>query len=261
MAEIAAGAVRLHVAALGSGGPPVICLHGLVMDNLSSWYFAAAPKLAVHRQVVCYDLRGHGRSSRPAAGYTTDDHLADLDAVVAAFAGEGPVILVGNSHGGHLAAAWATRHPERVAALALVDVALGDADFGVRMADTLSLTGEARDATIGRLFQDWLGRRSERKSARLRESASSLVYGTTLVDDLRASPPLADAALAALTMPVLALYGAQSDLIGEADRLERVLPQVTVRRFAGCTHSLMWEANAEMVDALQAFLAEIPCGS
>ncbi len=253
VAEIQVGDVRLHVATLGAGSPLVVFVHGLVMDNLSSWYFAAAPRVAVHRRVLCYDLRGHGRSTRPHTGYRVDDHLADLAGLLNAVSPEAPVILVGNSFGGHLAAAFAARWPERVAGLALVDAELGGEGFGERMAATLSLEGEARDATIGRLFQDWLGRRSERKSAKLRESASALVHGTTLVADLRASPPIADAHLARITAPVLALYGERSDLIAEVDRLRAVLPHADVRVFPGCTHSLMWEANEEMVAAIVGF--------
>ncbi len=39
MAEVIAGGVRFHVQRLGGGDRTVVFLHGLVMHNLSSWYF------------------------------------------------------------------------------------------------------------------------------------------------------------------------------------------------------------------------------
>jgi pimeloyl-ACP methyl ester carboxylesterase len=46
--------------------------------------------------------------------------VADLEAVIAAEAGEGPIILAGHSMGAHTAVAFALRHPERVAGLVVI---------------------------------------------------------------------------------------------------------------------------------------------
>ena len=69
MAEIVARGVRFHVQHLdlSLGGnhpdrPLVVFLHGLVMDNLSSWYFTVANPVARIADVLLYDLRGHGKS-------------------------------------------------------------------------------------------------------------------------------------------------------------------------------------------------------
>ena len=64
MAEVEVRGLKLHVQRLGEGGRPVVFLHGLVMDNLSSWYFTVANPVAQQRSVLLYDLRGHGRSGR-----------------------------------------------------------------------------------------------------------------------------------------------------------------------------------------------------
>jgi pimeloyl-ACP methyl ester carboxylesterase len=37
--------VELHVEELGAG-PPVVMLHGLLVGNMTTWYFTAAPELA-----------------------------------------------------------------------------------------------------------------------------------------------------------------------------------------------------------------------
>ena len=80
MPEITANGLRFHYQRVGSGSTPVVMLHGLMIDDLSSLYFTAAPALADVADVVLYDLRGHGKTEQPATGYGPDeavdgDHL------------------------------------------------------------------------------------------------------------------------------------------------------------------------------------------
>src|SRR5207248_1905261 len=124
--------------------------------------------------VVLYDLRGHGRSERPAVGYTLADMVDDLGALLDALAIAEPVALVGNSFGGLLALAFASRHPQRVERVVLIDGHLGEDGWSAKMAATLELEGEARDRQIAASFSSWLGRHSERKSTRLAETATAL---------------------------------------------------------------------------------------
>src|ERR1700722_18952016 len=151
MAEVVARGVRFHVQRVGEwpaggpGRPLVVFLHGLVMDNLSSWFFTVANPVAALADVLLYDLRGHGKSERAPRGYSLGDMVQDLAAVLDAAAPARPVHLVGNSFGGLLALAFARAYPDRVKSLALVDAHLGSAGFGEQMASTLSLEGEERD--------------------------------------------------------------------------------------------------------------------
>ena len=197
MPELLANGHRFHVQLLGQGPAAVVFLHGVVMDNLSSWYFSVAPAVAAVAPVLLYDLRGHGRSERPATGYAVADMVADLAAVLDAAGARPRVHLVGNSMGGLVALAFALARPERVASLVLVDAHVSDGGFGEQMAGTLLLEGQARDAAIATHFADWLGRHSERKRNKLAENARALVQDTSLVADLRASPPFDPAALGA----------------------------------------------------------------
>lgn len=255
MAELVAGGLRFHVQRLGAGDRTVVFLHGLVMDNLSSWYFTLANPAAASAEVVLFDLRGHGKSERPKSGYGLAAMADDLLGVLDGLGITRPVQLVGNSFGGLLAVYFASRHPERVAALALVDPHLGAKGWGEEMAKTLSLTGEERDRMIMKAFQSWLGRGSERKSSRLAASARALVEGTTLVEDLRRSPELSDAELARIRCPALAIYGEASDLRPHAERLSRLLPRCEVRVYPGCSHSVLWEATAKVRDEVLGWLA------
>ncbi len=246
MADVDVGGVRLHVQRLGHGdGRPVVFLHGLVMDNLSSWYFTVANPVAAQHPVWLYDLRGHGLSERPATGYGLDALVAELRGLLDA-EGLDSVRLVGNSFGGLLAVAFALTHPTRCDGLVLVDALLPEPGWGAAMAETLALRGEARDATIGRAFQAWLGRHSERKRSRLASQAEALVEGTTLLADVAASRAWPDTAYAALSCPILALYGGDSDVRAHGERLAAHAPACTLEILPGCSHSVLWEATAEV---------------
>jgi pimeloyl-ACP methyl ester carboxylesterase len=259
MADITVRGVRLNYQKLGVADaqratPPVVFLHGLVMDNLASWYFTVANAVAAHAEALVYDLRGHGKSERPQAGYTLADMVLDLAGLLDATFGDVPVTLVGNSFGGLLAVAFARAYPMRVAGLVLVDAHLGDTGFGEQMARTLELTGEERDARIAASFKDWVGRHSARKRNRLAESAEELVVRTSLVSDMRATRPMDARELAEVQAPILALYGEASDLRVRSERLLAGLPRCTLRVLPGCTHSILWEATDTVRDAVVAFV-------
>jgi pimeloyl-ACP methyl ester carboxylesterase len=258
VAELDANGVTLHVQRLGTAPPTVLFLHGLVMDNLSSFYFTLANPVAQIAQAVLVDLRGHGRSQRPPTGYGLRDLQADLAALITALEVRGPLHLVGNSFGGLLALALAADAPGRFASLVLLDAHLGRRGWGDAMADTLSLKGEARDQAIAEGFAHWLGRNSQRKSSRLAATATALVEHTSLLSDLRSSPPLEEAQLRQITCPVLALYGEQSDLRAEARALPGILPQVRLELRADCTHSILWEQTEWVKEQLLAWLREHP---
>jgi pimeloyl-ACP methyl ester carboxylesterase len=228
------------------------------MDNLSSFYFTLANPVAAAAasvEVVLYDLRGHGMSDRPARGYAIATLVEDLRALLDALGIERPVELVGNSFGGLVALAFAAAHPARVAKLVLIDAHDGTLGWAAQMTSTLALTGDARDAQIATSFQSWLGRHSDRKRTRLARAAEALVEGTSLIEDLRASPPMTREALARIACPTLALYGERSDVRARGEELATVLPACELRVLPGCSHSVLWEATAEVRERIVAFLA------
>lgn len=118
----------LHYAVIGDpvpGKPPIVLLHKLG-GWLSDWRFVA-PMLAQGRQVIAFDLPGHGGSrwDGPAPYIQTLGETAAL--LVGAFdeLGFASVDLIGTSLGGCLAVPLAAFWPERVRKLALVSCALG----------------------------------------------------------------------------------------------------------------------------------------
>lgn len=108
---------RLNVWRAGEG-PAIVALHGL--GGSGRYWSGLAPLLSPGRTLVAPDLAGFGQSDKPTLRYDREFHLANLDALIDSLDSYSPVVLVGHSVGGVLAALWAARHSERTAGLALV---------------------------------------------------------------------------------------------------------------------------------------------
>jgi len=102
--------------------PPLVLVHGW-MDVAASWQFMV-DALAKDRWIIAPDWRGFGQSRLKGAGqpdappvdcYWFPDYLADLDALLDHFAGEGAAVdLVGHSMGGNIAMMYGGVRPERI---------------------------------------------------------------------------------------------------------------------------------------------------
>lgn len=108
-------------------GRPVVMLHGHTLDGRVFDEVVARLEPAKHR-IIRPDLRGHGRSSRPDAGYHWSHHAADVRAVMAA-AGLERALVLGFSIGGGVALELAVTSPELVSGLVLVSPVLPDRPF------------------------------------------------------------------------------------------------------------------------------------
>lgn len=113
--------VKLHYQLVGQG-PALVMIHGL-SGNLAVWHLQIAPLLWDHFQMLTYDLRGHGYSDTPPAGYSPDDMAEDLYQLLDSLEIERP-FLVGHSYGADLALYFAYHHPERVKEVVAVEAAL-----------------------------------------------------------------------------------------------------------------------------------------
>lgn len=102
-------------------GPPIVLCHGLTATRRTVLHGSRALARAGHA-VVTYDARGHGESEPAPAGegYGYPQLVGDLERVVAAQVGDERFVLGGHSMGAHTAAAYALRHPERLAGLVLI---------------------------------------------------------------------------------------------------------------------------------------------
>ncbi|BDZ47203.1 alpha/beta hydrolase [Naasia aerilata] len=99
-------------------GPAIVLLHG-TSANHAVWE-PVAEALAEHATVIALDQRGHGRSDKPAQGYTGRDFAGDVVTVLDALGIE-RAIVGGHSLGGRNAWTVGALHPGRVDAVVSVD--------------------------------------------------------------------------------------------------------------------------------------------
>ncbi len=118
--DVKVSGIRLRVAEVGSG-PPILLLHDIFFDG-SSWE-RCIEFLAPSYRVVAPDLPGFGESEKPPQtrfGYGVDD-FAHVVTDLFAGLGLGPARVVGHGLGGAVGLSLASRNPELVSGLIVVD--------------------------------------------------------------------------------------------------------------------------------------------
>jgi pimeloyl-ACP methyl ester carboxylesterase len=252
MPEVSAGGIRFHVQRLpahrptGSADHParspiVVFVHGLGVDNMSSFYYTLAnPAARAGADVILYDLRGHGGTERPRTGYSVESSVRDLTALLDALGVNRPVHLVGNSFGGTVALAMAMTHPTRVTSVLLIEAVVEAAimveeEWEEKMARMLAEGMKLRKDLGGRTHYG-------RKLNRFYAAIDALVTGTTLTADLRSQKSFRCADFRSVTCPVMAVYGDNSDIIDQGYRLKRALPNCNLTVVPECGHFLIVEA-------------------
>jgi pimeloyl-ACP methyl ester carboxylesterase len=108
--------------------PVVVMLHGFT-GSKENWY-PLAERLRGRYRLLIPDLPGWGESERkPGDDYGFAAQAARVDAFIRALSPHRPVVLLGHSMGGGIAALVAARYPRQVARVGLLDAA------GVRFKD------------------------------------------------------------------------------------------------------------------------------
>src|SRR5579864_3165677 len=102
----------------GGKGPVVLLLHGYA-ENSDSWAPLAADLMKDHT-VIVPDLRGIGRSSKPAGGYDKKTQAVDIRAVVTSL-GYDKTFVVAHDIGNTVAYAYAAIYPDKVERLVVID--------------------------------------------------------------------------------------------------------------------------------------------
>ena len=106
--------------------PAYLLVHGLA-SNARLWDGVARRLAGAGRRSAAVDLRGHGRSDKPEAGYDFETIAGDLRRLIGALGpGFERPILVGQSWGASVVLDFAVRHPDLTSGIVLVDGGLTD---------------------------------------------------------------------------------------------------------------------------------------
>src|SRR5215475_9451553 len=270
------GELRLH-AVTGGGGPPLLLVHGWPQ----TWYAwrMLMPALARDFSVVAVDQRGIGLSDKPRDGYDTGTLAADLVKLMDAL-GHQRFALYGTDVGMPISYALAADHPDRVERLVVSEAPLP----GISPSPPLFLP-PVLNARLWHLAFNQLPKVNEQ----LVTGREDIFFGAEFdasagtsklpddvvkyyVDTLAASSDALRGSFGfyraipttsaqnekrkerRLTLPVLAIGGAESSGEGPGNTMKLVANDVQTVVLAGSGHWVAEQAPEELLAALTAFL-------
>jgi pimeloyl-ACP methyl ester carboxylesterase len=258
-----AGDIRVRAVRGGEGPTTLVLLHGFG-ESLTTWRALFDP-LASSYRVLAVDLPGFGGSDKPVARYTLEAMTGRLTSLLERET-KGPVILIGHSMGGLLAASVALARPDRVQALVLVAPAGYRVGFW-GLADTFP-SGKA--VRIGR----YLGLRAFitpiHDPAWLKEPDSAAAYDLTLDTAYQrvASTVLEEFDFEGLgprfgqiAQPTLLIWGTLDPVIPPAvgDTLQRLIPCSRLVKIPRSFHRPHAERPDTVLFELKRFLEAPSC--
>ncbi len=257
----------------GGSGPAVVLLHGYA-ETSDSWG-PLATALAKSYTVVVPDLRGIGRSSRPAGGYDKKTQAADIRAVVTAL-GHDRTAVVSHDIGIMVAYAYAARYPDKVERLVVMDAPLpGIAPwddlvrhpalwhFSFRGPDAERLVRGRERIYLDRIWNDFTGDPSKPNEVTRAFYAVQYAWPGAMRAGFAQFAAFAQDAednrifqRTKLTMPVLAIGGEKSFGAIQAVVMRNVATDVREAVVPGAGHWLMEERPAATVALIEEFLKD-----
>jgi non-heme chloroperoxidase len=264
MIEVEPG-VEIYAQDLGSG-PPVVLIAGFGLSH-PVWDAEVRELLLAGHRVICIDLRGTGRSDKPAGGYDIPRLTTDVSTVLDALEVQNATV-VGWSFGGQTAFNLAAASPRHVRRLVL----LCSNAVRASRSDAFPFGGPAEK--LIRALQR--GERANRIAARRKTIASGFAaepdpdvvdflisvqlqmpswaavacYESYLLTDLTELIPQ-------VTIPVLQILG-DRDVVTPPEGAQWLADRLADARIValeGCGHYPMFEAGPALRDALVEFAA------
>ena len=138
MKTVQVGKIKMNVLERGSGGIPILFVHGFPLDH--SMWRRQIDFFQEHERVIVPDLRGFGGSDVTAGTVTMEQHADDLAELLEAMNVQEPVIFCGLSMGGYIGWQFWKRHRRRLRALVQCDTK-AVADTPEASANRLKLAG------------------------------------------------------------------------------------------------------------------------
>lgn len=209
---ISLNGIDFHYALDGEPGRPVLALVNPASHNLTCWEPVLEGLLEKFR-VLRFDIRGTGKSGWGSDDdFTFSQYADDLAGIMDAL--EIPkAFVLGVAYGARTAARFALRHPEKLTALGLFDVALtppveqtGQRALGAEAREMLEAAGEPAV--------------TPRKSWRFYENRDAALKAHTAHQKEEDTSEL----LGNLPVPVLVACGRQDMNLAEAQRIAAAIP-------------------------------------
>jgi pimeloyl-ACP methyl ester carboxylesterase len=247
--------------------PVIVMLHGYT-GSKENWY-PLARELGGKYRLLVPDLPGWGASERkPGAVYGFPEQAANVDAFIRATSPGVPVVLLGHSMGGGIAALAAARHPREIAKVGLLDAAgvrFKNNQFGLDVLAGKNPFGVDDEASLQRyidiVFHDadakpWLPWPAS--SALIRKRRADAAFEQGVLDRIGRSAEslLPGDEAVRIRQPTLLLWCRQDAVIDASalDLYAQRIPQARKVLLEGCGHMSLMERPREVADAVVALV-------
>jgi pimeloyl-ACP methyl ester carboxylesterase len=275
----------VHYLDFGGSGRPLLMVHGLGGAALN--WMGVGPEIAKGHRALALDLAGFGQTPLFGRAATVGANAALVHDFIEKVIGE-PVLLMGNSMGGHIAVIEAATHPDSVTSMVLVDAAIPGPHVSrpeplmLGAMAALSIPGLAQtllDRRLRALGPEDLVKRTlalvcadpsrvdpaivaahvqlTRERQRLgRQNGRAFVQATRSIG-FRMADPRFWSRVALVRAPTLVIHGSLDRLIplSAAQDLVRRRPDWDLKVLEGVGHVPMMETPDQFMEALQAWSA------
>ena len=234
----------------------MILIHGLGLNRrMWQWQLSA---LAPHFRVISYDLLGHGESDRPQGPYELQ-HMVDQLSQLYELLDVQRAALIGFSLGGMIAPAFTLQHPNRVAALVILNSAHGRSDEqrAAIMERVRQAATDGPAATVNDALERWFSSGFAASNPQLLDTVRNWV----LANDRDVYPALyemlahgdigLEETIAAIQCPTLVITG-EEDVGNSPEMAQRIagsIPGARCEILQGLRHMALVE-NPQAVNSL-----------
>jgi abhydrolase domain-containing protein 6 len=264
--------VQTLIRETGSGGTPLVLLHGVLSDG-SSWSDVAGP-LSMERRLVIPDLPLHGRSQASPDFQPGPKGMVEWLEALLDELGIVEADLCGLSMGGAVASHFAILRPDRLRRLVLVDAANivyldeGYRMFIAEMRENLEAAIEADVTTSRDCWTEDLGFEGAKAAAGnlctdpivmsvLEYLEARGIPFDQMIQGLDLLEPLGEEDLAAISAPTLAVWGSDDPFFSAQEAVKKLEAGIADRRIEvmeGVGHNPIAECPREFIQLVQTFL-------
>jgi pimeloyl-ACP methyl ester carboxylesterase len=230
--------------------PPLLLSHGFSASG--RMWDRNVGVLSEDREILTWDMRGHARSDSPTTTreygveQSVEDMLMLLDVM-----GASRAVLGGMSLGGYLSLAFHARHPERVAALVLIDTGPG-----FRREEPRQQWNAFAQRTAAALERDGLAALSASPEVARHRDVIGLAHTARLVMAQRDAHVIDS--LKRIAVPALIVVGAlDKAFLSAADYMAAKIPDARKVVLEGAGHAANIDAAPAFNAAVREFLEEM----
>ena len=246
-------------------GPLVIFFHGTF--SAKHTFDETIDKLPAGYRYVAFDWPGHGESTWNPDGWTVEDLVDAVPALIAGL-GETRAVIAGVSQGGAIGLRVALGHPDVMAGLVTINAGadpvapeavakVGALGHGLRDGSDEERREMAKQVVGLHHPQEWADAHPERIEDEIELILSHPREAAALVADIPAQYKSIEDRLAEISCPTLVVWGEKDPRRERGPRMVAAIPDSDLFVLSGAGHHAHLETPEALAHALRDFLARL----